>query len=244
MRNAEWIHWQEKLIPLRAMQSHHQRGLHPVAQVGCGGFRIDLALKHPDRPGEFCLGIECDGATYHSSKTARDRDRIRQSVLENLGWNIVRIWSTDWIRNPDRQIERILATFERVSTSTSASVARVEPTLDDEFDDLIPRIEVQVAARGPAFKAIKDVPEEYLRNMFQTLVKRGGAIDLEGLIQQTVRELGFGRTGKQIRQRLEMSLNDLLQIGHLRWVGDRIASGADDETPTPSNDNFRQRSLL
>ncbi len=58
-------------------------GLEPVPQVGCGGFRIDLALKHPAHPGLYCLGIECDGATYHSSKTARDRDRIRQSILEN-----------------------------------------------------------------------------------------------------------------------------------------------------------------
>jgi very-short-patch-repair endonuclease len=201
-----------------------QRGLHPVLQVGCGGFRIDLAVKHPQRPGEFCLGIECDGATYHSSKTARDRDRIRQNVLENLGWNIVRIWSTDWIRNSDRQIERVLAAYERASTLNSIRPAPPEPSIDDDLDDLQPRIEVPVVATGPIFKSIKDVPEEHLRRTFQAVVKRGGAIDLEGLIQQTVRELGFARTGKQIRQRLENSLNDLLQLGHLRWIGDRIAS--------------------
>lgn len=204
------------------------RGLHPVAQVGCGGFRIDLALKHPERPGEFCLGIECDGATYHSSKTARDRDRIRQNVLENLGWNIVRIWSTDWIRNPDRQIERVLAVFERTSAIHASPDADRKSTADADLEDLIPRIELPQNATGPVFNAIKDVPESHLRETFQRIVKRGGAIDLEGLIQQTSRALGFARTGKQIRQRLEGTLNDLLQIGDLRWVGERIASGGEE----------------
>ncbi|MFT5091756.1 MAG: very-short-patch-repair endonuclease [Porticoccaceae bacterium] len=96
-----------------------RRGLQPVPQVGCGGFRIDLALQHPERPGEFCLGIECDGATYHSSRTARDRDRLRQSVLEGLGWNLVRVWSADWVRSPERQIDRILAGYELASSSVS-----------------------------------------------------------------------------------------------------------------------------
>ncbi len=92
-----------------------RRGLEPVSQVGCGGYRIDLALKHPGYPGLYCLGIECDGATYHSSKTARDRDRIRQSILESLGWRICRVWSTDWVRNPEIQIQRILSMYNHVA---------------------------------------------------------------------------------------------------------------------------------
>jgi len=63
-------------------------GLHVRRQVGCGGFRIDLALVDPAQPGRYVLGIECDGATYHSSATARDRDRLRQTILEELGWTI------------------------------------------------------------------------------------------------------------------------------------------------------------
>ncbi|WP_437200834.1 DUF4011 domain-containing protein [Planctomicrobium sp. SH664] len=203
------------------------RGLHPVLQVGCGGFRIDMALKHPQRPGEFCLGIECDGATYHSSKTARDRDRIRQNVLEHLGWNIIRIWSTDWIRNPDRQIERVLAAYDRASTGMMATLETEISSIDDDLDDPIPRIEHISEPESPAFKSIKDVSDDHLRSLFLKIVKRCGATDLEGLIQQTSRSLGFARTGKHIRQRLETMLNDLLQTGHLRWVGERIASGAE-----------------
>jgi len=73
-------------------------------QVGTGGFFIDLAIVDPDQPGRYLLGVECDGATYHSARSARDRDRIRQTVLENLGWQIHRVWSTDWFRNPKREI--------------------------------------------------------------------------------------------------------------------------------------------
>lgn len=82
-------------------------GLDITTQVESSGYSIDLAVKHPDKPGKYILGIECDGAAYHSTKTARERDRLRQSVLEDLGWNIHRIWSTDWIRDEEKQVEKI-----------------------------------------------------------------------------------------------------------------------------------------
>ncbi|WP_417208483.1 DUF3320 domain-containing protein [Antarctobacter sp.] len=76
-------------------------------QIGVSGFRIDLGVVHPDHAGVYLAGIECDGATYHGSATARDRDKVRQAVLENLGWTILRIWSTDWFKNPKSVVERI-----------------------------------------------------------------------------------------------------------------------------------------
>ncbi|NJR74802.1 MAG: hypothetical protein HC773_16505, partial [Scytonema sp. CRU_2_7] len=85
-----------------------QQGYTIRTQVGCSGYRIDLAVVNNNRPGEFLLGIECDGASYHSSPTARDRDRLRQQVLERLGWNIHRIWSTDWFRNKPVQVRLLI----------------------------------------------------------------------------------------------------------------------------------------
>lgn len=85
-----------------------EEGLDVTTQVESSGYSIDLAVKHPEKPGKYILGIECDGAAYHSTKTARERDRLRQSVLEDLGWNIHRIWSTDWIRDEEKEIEKIL----------------------------------------------------------------------------------------------------------------------------------------
>ncbi|MEU3958749.1 DUF3320 domain-containing protein [Streptomyces buecherae] len=67
-------------------------------QVGVAGYRIDLGVRHPEWPGAYALGIECDGAMYHSSRAARDRDRLREQVLNGLGWRLYRIWGTDWYR--------------------------------------------------------------------------------------------------------------------------------------------------
>lgn len=61
------------------------------------------------------LGIECDGASYHRSPTARDRDRLRQQVLERLGWKIHRIWSTDWFRNKPHQVRMLVEKIERLA---------------------------------------------------------------------------------------------------------------------------------
>lgn len=75
------------------------RGWEVRTQIGVSGFRIDLGVVHPDHAGAYLAGIECDGATYHSSASARDRDKVRQAVLEGLGWNILRVWSADWFRD-------------------------------------------------------------------------------------------------------------------------------------------------
>jgi very-short-patch-repair endonuclease len=82
-------------------------------QVGSAGFFIDLAVIDLERPGRYLLGIECDGASYHSARSARDRDRLRQQVLEGLGWRIHRIWSTDYFRNPDRELKRVVEAIEQ-----------------------------------------------------------------------------------------------------------------------------------
>jgi len=76
-------------------------------QVGTAGFFIDLAVVDPLNPGRYLLGIECDGAAYHSARSTRDRDRLRQAVLESLGWRIHRIWSTAWFRTPAAEVERL-----------------------------------------------------------------------------------------------------------------------------------------
>lgn len=82
-------------------------GCTAIPQVGAGGYSIDLGVRHPQWPHGFLMGVECDGATYHSSRSARDRDRHRQEILESLGWNIHRVWSTDWFDNPRREAERL-----------------------------------------------------------------------------------------------------------------------------------------
>ena len=93
----------------RALRAHGYE-VHP--QVGVAGYYLDLAVVDANRPGRYILGIECDGATYHSARSARDRDRLRQEVLQKLGWQIHRIWSTDWFRDPRGETGRLVRRIE------------------------------------------------------------------------------------------------------------------------------------
>jgi hypothetical protein len=199
-----------------------RHGLTPVLQVGCGGFRIDMALKHPERPGEFCIGIECDGATYHSSQTARDRDRIRQSVLEALGWRIVRVWSTDWVRAPEKQIDRIMAAYEMaISASPSSSPISMIPDEVDAF--LIPKVVQIDRPTSLKFSSITDVSTEQVKRTIESVLIQAGATEFDDLVKLTARELGFQRVGPKIRSRLEEQLKKELRNGTFQQIGDRIS---------------------
>lgn len=95
------------------------RGYEVTPQLGVAGYRIDIAVKHPDAPGSYLAAVECDGATYHSALSVRDRDRIRQEILESLGWRgrIWRIWSTDWFRTPRQESEKLISFLEDLRSS-------------------------------------------------------------------------------------------------------------------------------
>lgn len=87
-------------------------GCEAQPQVGVSGYFIDIGVKHPKWPHGFIMGVECDGAAYHSAKSARDRDKIREEVLTKLGWYLHRIWSTDWFDDPQRESRRLRQVIE------------------------------------------------------------------------------------------------------------------------------------
>ena len=89
------------------------RGIKLQPQVGVAGYRIDFGVLDNEVAGRYLCSIECDGAAYHSSEAARDRDRLRQQVLEARGWTIHRLWSTDWFKDRHGQIKRLLELIER-----------------------------------------------------------------------------------------------------------------------------------
>lgn len=103
---------------IAVMESLQAAGFQCEPQVGVAGFFVDIAVRDPGNPGRYLMGIECDGATYHSAKSARDRDRLRQEVLERLGWRIRRIWSTDWFSNPDGELDPIIRELNQLKTAT------------------------------------------------------------------------------------------------------------------------------
>lgn len=104
---------------ISVMDMLKMRGYEVTPQLGVAGYRIDIAVKHPDAPGSYLAAIECDGATYHSALSVRDRDRIRQEILESLGWRgrIWRIWSTDWFRTPRQETEKLISFLEDLRNS-------------------------------------------------------------------------------------------------------------------------------
>ena len=132
-------------------------GLDAVPQYGCSGYRIDFAVRHPTQPGRFVLAVEADGASYHSSPTARDRDRLRQEHLERLGWRFCRIWSTDWFNNHQKEVRCVQDAYEAALADTSTDKPDSRDSGSDsgtaqrgsEVDVLSP-ITVSAARRGPA----------------------------------------------------------------------------------------------
>ena len=90
-----------------------------------------MAVKHPTLNGRFVIGVECDGATYHSSRTARERDRLRQSVLEDMGWKLHRIWSTDWIKDPVTEGELLINAVEKAIASYVDNFEKVSNQVEE-----------------------------------------------------------------------------------------------------------------
>lgn len=138
-----------------------QRGYEVTPQLGVAGYRLDIAVKHPDSQGSYLAAIECDGATYHSALSVRDRDRIRQEILESLGWRgrIWRIWSTDWFRTPRQETEKLISFLEDLRQSWKPEHASGEAWIE----------EGQVAGQ-PATSATQEV--EQIENTAQAEIDR------------------------------------------------------------------------
>lgn len=115
---------------IAVMASLSKEGFECIPQVGVAGFFIDVAVVDPGNPGRYLMGIECDGATYHSAKSARDRDRLRQTILERLGWRIRRIWSTDWYKNPNGELAPIIRELNEQKSPVASVCQDIEPSTD------------------------------------------------------------------------------------------------------------------
>ncbi|WP_395666375.1 DUF3320 domain-containing protein [Methylocella sp.] len=155
-----------------------RRGWTIVPQVGVSKFRIDLGVVHPDRPGDYLVGVECDGAAYHSAATARDRDKVRAAILERLGWSLLRVWSTDWWTDREREAERLHVKIEAALTADrkatakrAAAAALVQPSPTDmpatnamsALDDQVRTPPERLVAAFPALRAADALNTHYLQ---------------------------------------------------------------------------------
>ncbi len=217
------------------------RGLgHRVAaQVGVSGYRIDLAIRSEGNEG-FDLGIECDGATYHSSPTARDRDWLRQQVLERLGWRIHRVWSTAWIRDPGNEIAAIEQALERArsgqaeprrmpsdnNTGDKTKLLQNVPTVADTHTAVEASISAQQSpAPQPFFDEYRhfecasrvgdllEVPPRVLETLVRDIISVEQPIHIDTVIDQVRTVYGFARAGKRIRTRLTQTVTQMVAAG-------------------------------
>ena len=185
-------------------------GLNLECQVGCSGYWIDFAAKHPTEPGRYVLAIEADGARYHSAWTARDRDRLRQDHLERLGWTFHRIWSTDWFHHREREVARVMTAFESALSEGQGAV-----TVPDQPAEIEPASEVVHLRSGSCpINTARSSIAEYQHRELVALMRWIGSDGLlrtkDELIGVAMIELGFKRSGSRILAALGRAADDAL----------------------------------
>lgn len=180
-----------------------------LPQYGVGQFRIDLAVEHPDEPGRFVLAIECDGATYHSTPTARMRDRLRQTVLENLGWRFARIWSTDWFNDRKRELDRVEAIYRETLTNASYQ-ARARGASAPEAPPATSATPAPVrkgpSPMRPPYASINDVSDRQLAELLVWIESDQRLRTDEELFEEMFVQLRFLRRGPRIAERLNAAI--------------------------------------
>jgi very-short-patch-repair endonuclease len=213
-----------------------QRGLQVDHQIGVGGFLIDLAIRDPERNGRYLLGIECDGAQYHSARWVRDRDRIRQQVLESRGWIIHRIWSTDWFQRPQEQVEKVLDALakaqqhwgkvDQAAAESATVIAGRVKVNQSETSPLWERLEVR-EDDAPGYRSENvyheasftidgfhggpaDLTTEQLARLMEGIVKIEAPIQVHEVGRRCIAILGQGRLVKSLKQKLAAAA-ELLQ---------------------------------
>jgi very-short-patch-repair endonuclease len=186
-------------------------GIPVISQYGVGGYRLDFAAQHPDQPGRFVLAIEADGASYHSSQTARDRDRLRQEQLERLGWRFHRIWSQDWFNDRRREIEKSVAAYH------AAVAAADNPHLTPEVPAPVTPV-ASVPHRGPrpnihGSGQIDDFADSEIQAVVRWIESDTLLRSREELIETTMSELGFHRRGRKIVSRIGAAVDTVRRGG-------------------------------
>lgn len=223
------------------------RGYTVQAQIGLAGFFIDLAVLDEERPGRYLLGIECDGAAYHSARSARDRDRLRQAVLEEHGWNIHRIWSTDWFQRPTeqldvlvRRIEAIKAEFDEQKDEVDLTeqlnesapyVEREESNAQSDAMVFAPYEEVTLARPRHVTVELHEAPQGILTQLVVEAVRVEGPVHREHVITRIREAWGLKRAGSRIEDAVAQSIDIAVRAERITRSGDFLSFPGQDLLP-------------
>jgi Superfamily I DNA and RNA helicases and helicase subunits len=224
----------ESPFEIQVCDALRQKGYTVHPQVGCSGYRIDLAIVDPEHAGRYILGIECDGANYHRSKTARDRDKLRESILVGLGWTIHRIWSTDWWERPGEELARIEAAIETArekanappsstKSATAPSNAAVVSMAGTAPDVKLSELEVTQPSQEqelvlPVYEPFivrenKGTPDDFyhmnadssIRALIEAVVSKEGPVSLDLVARRVAEHWGVGRVTSRTIKRIQES---------------------------------------
>ena len=209
------------------------------SQVGSAGFYIDMAVVDPARPGRYLMGIECDGAAYHSARSARDRDRLRQQVLEALGWRIHRIWSTDWFGNPKREVARAIAAIEAAKTTpATARPAVIESPIEREESAppgkrrSAPPYELAHLRIGPVENGLHSLPAGRLASLIVEVVHTESPVHIDEVYRRIADAAEVSRIGPRIRAALDQASESALGEKRVVRKGDFLwRPGQNEATP-------------
>jgi superfamily I DNA and/or RNA helicase/very-short-patch-repair endonuclease len=218
-------------------------GYEAHTQIGCSGYRVDVGIVDPDNPNRYILGILCDGEIYRQTKTARDREIVQYSVLELLGWNVIKVWTMDWWENSTEVIQRITKTIEQIKTdgyfrsevpkteqkkliteepiliqNLSSSANNITAETNEyvtsyQFADLAP------STVNPEFFAFENY-KAFIRNQLSNVIEVEAPIQKNLLFKRILASWGIGRLGTRLEAHLSLLLSSVphYQSGNTIWI--------------------------
>ena len=228
-------------------------GYEVVPQVGSAGYRVDLGVRDPVHPGRYVLGIECDGVAYHSSKVARDRDRLRQAVLEGLGWRLHRIWGTAWYRDRKREEERLRGVLEdarrtsprvRSESPTEIPIEReVEEVALDGLPEWVSVYEVATLGSRPTQRLPHDPgARPALRRTIEKVLSVEAPIHVDLLATRICKAWGRAATAK-VREAIDGVLAQMKRERRCTRAGDFVWTSDQFDIRVPGRDERSKRDV-
>lgn len=213
----------ESEFELQVYEMLTEKGYTVHQQVGCADFYIDLAIVHPEDPGRYLLGIECDGASYHSARSSRDRDRLRHAALERKGWNIYRIWSTDWFKSPNTEIAKLEQHISNLLANKACNMPvkqaehkpipveriQVKPADDEMFSN----IDKYTVYQGREFNSDLVYQPAFLSRLIYDILNVESPIHKDELIRRILGLAGLARTGSRLQNAFDVAVGYNLRRG-------------------------------
>lgn len=199
-------------------------------KVGSAGFYIDLTVVDNDNPGRYILGISCDGKSYVNAKSARDRDRLRNTVLEGMGWKLYNVWSIDWFRNPEKELKLLVEAIEKAKLEVEQIDAIEEEFLEEmknlvreEYRDttiLVPGYVTTVLPQEVAGRELHLFSLGQLGGWISEVVKVESPVHFEEMARRMATFNGISKIGSRVRATLVEATNYALKVGLISRKGD------------------------